>query len=123
MIKLTDIIQEIDSNKKYYIELIPVEDLKKYQQVEKTINKLKDLEVNINDINVDKIYGDKVRRYFIGTYKDGSSIPAQYKTKNDLFNHPMGDIKVTLFTKEEAEKQKNKIDNYVKEFVANIKMI
>lgn len=123
MIKLANIIQEIDNDKKYYIELIPQSEYKKYQQVEKTINKLKNLGADASNLDIDKIYGDKVKRFFIGTYKDGSSIPAPYTKKNDLFNHPIEDIKVTLFTKEEAEKRKDTIDNYVKDWMATIKTI
>ena len=126
MIKLTDILENITSEndeRKYYIDLIPRSDYKKYQQVEKTINKLKKLGANASNLDTDKIYGDKVKQFFVGVLKDGTLIPAQYTKKNDLFNHPMGDIKVKLFTKEEAEKYKDMMDNYSKDSSGNLMWI
>jgi hypothetical protein len=115
-----------DNNKKYYIELVSTNEVKKYQQdkqVEKAMNKLKNLGVDVSDLGTSKSYKNKAKRFFVGTYKDGSIIFAPYTTKNDLFNNPMGTVKVTLFTKEEAEKYKNMINNYDKSIVAFVKTI
>ena len=113
-------IQEINNDKKYYIELVPQSEYKKYQQIEKIIKKLDKL--NKLGVDTSKIKINKINRFFVSTYKDGSNIPTPYFNKNELFNNKY-DTKVILFTKEEAQKYTDKINNYVENWVATIKAI
>ena len=107
--------------KKYYIELVPLSNQSKIKEIDKQVNKLTSLGVNITEPMKNEMYKN-IKKFFAGKYKDGSDIPTPFIDKSELFNNQY-DTKATLFTKEQAEKRKEFIEKYIKDWVVNVKMV